>query len=118
MSISILEALPGKLDIKRHLPSRLYVTCSVGHCLSFLSTMSSLNSFKEKFVICIPASIQSRPLSASQLNTFQMAFNLAVRCWQFVYAYWDPTHTFRNLMKYLFVPKVYHFKKISVENKP
>ena len=27
MSTSVLEALPGKLDIKRHLPSILYIYC-------------------------------------------------------------------------------------------
>ena len=30
MSTSILKALPGKLDIKRHSPSILYIYCHIG----------------------------------------------------------------------------------------
>ena len=36
MSTSVLKALPGKLDIKRHSPSILYLLGSMGVCVGSL----------------------------------------------------------------------------------
>ena len=39
MSTSILKALPGKLDIKRHSPGILYVSASLTMSTSFLKAL-------------------------------------------------------------------------------
>ena len=39
MSTSILKALPGKLDIKRHSPSTLYITASLAMSTSVLKAL-------------------------------------------------------------------------------
>ena len=39
MSTSVLEALPGKVDIKRHSPSILYITASLPMSTSVLETL-------------------------------------------------------------------------------
>ena len=48
MSTSVLKALPGKLDIKRHSPSILYISASLGMSTSVLKALPGKLDIKRR----------------------------------------------------------------------
>ena len=63
MSTSVLKALPGKLDIKRHSPSILYFHCRTKETLASGHFMSVINILMQLRKVCNhPSLFDPRPI--------------------------------------------------------
>ena len=78
MSTSVLEAMPGKLDIKRHSPSILYISASLVMSLSVLKALPSKLDIKRHS----PSSLYSSCLTLipSQIVQMHISLSLKERC--------------------------------------
>ena len=65
MSISVLKALPGKLEVKRHSPSILYISASLVMSTSVLKALPGKLEIKRHLVFFI----------SSQASRYQQAFS-------------------------------------------
>ena len=66
ISTSVLKALPGKLDIKRHPTSFLYVSASLAMSTSFLKALPGKPGIKSSLYLGKPRDVNKRSQSLAR----------------------------------------------------
>ena len=75
MSTSVLKALPGELDIKRHSPSILYILASLEMSTNILYILESLAISKDTHLILSIFQIDWVKLAKGTFSHINMAIN-------------------------------------------